>query len=200
MNPGVTPSFERIILKCTEKKPEDRYKNAAEVISDLRRALLNADDPQVGAEILKEDPLSETRPISRKELDLIKTRSDGQQGTEKSPGIPGSGERPDRTMKKIRPGRSRRAVAAGRKPHPASRTRTARPPRWKKVLTGLGVVAALLVVVVGSVFFSLAGRPVHQPIRQRGPQRPRPPVRRRRTESGKPNLKRKRRPPCPRRR
>ena len=24
MNPGVTPSFERIILKCTEKKPEDR--------------------------------------------------------------------------------------------------------------------------------------------------------------------------------
>ena len=29
MNPGVTPSFERIILKCTEKKPEDRYKTVS---------------------------------------------------------------------------------------------------------------------------------------------------------------------------
>ena len=58
------------------------------MISDLRRALLNADDPQVGAEILKEDPLSETRPISRKELDLIKTRSDGQR-EQKKPRNPG---------------------------------------------------------------------------------------------------------------
>ena len=87
MNPGVTPSFERIILKCTEKKPEDRYKNAAEVISDLRRALLNADDPQVGAEDhSKRISLSEGdqphRP--RKELDLIKTRSDGQREQEKA--------------------------------------------------------------------------------------------------------------------
>ena len=142
MNPGVTPSFERIILKCTEKKPEDRYKNAAEVISDLRRALLNADDPQVGAEILKEDPLSETRPISRKELDLIKTRSDGQR-EQKKPRNPGEWREtgPDHEEHQAR-----------KVPDEDSET-----TQLEKVLTGLGVVAALLVVVVVIVFFSRLG-------------------------------------------
>lgn len=155
MNPGVTPSFERIILKCTEKKPEDRYKNAAEVISDLRRALLNADDPQVGAEILKEDPLSETRPISRKELDLIKTRSDGQREQKKhrNPGEwretgPDQGEKQAR---KVPEGRGDRQKAPSRQQDEDSET-----TQLEKVLTGLGVVAALLVVVV-IVFFSRLG-------------------------------------------
>ena len=156
MNPGVTPSFERIILKCTEKKPEDRYKNAAEVISDLRRALLNADDPQVGAEILKEDPLSETRPISRKELDLIKTRSDGQREQKKhrNPGEwretgPDQGEKQAR---KVPEGRGDRQKAPSRQQDEDSET-----THLEKVLTGLGVVAALLVVVVVIVFFSRLG-------------------------------------------
>ena len=156
MNPGVTPSFERIILKCTEKKPEDRYKNAAEVISDLRRALLNADDPQVGAEILKEDPLSETRPISRKELDLIKTRSDGQREQKKPRN---SGERretgPDHEenqARKVPEGRGGRQKAPSRQQDEDSET-----TQLEKVLTGLGVVAALLVVVVVIVFFSRLG-------------------------------------------
>ncbi len=156
MNPGVTPSFERIILKCTEKKPEDRYKNAAEVISDLRRALLNADDPQVGAEILKEDPLSETRPISRKELDLIKTRSDGQR-EQKKPRNPGewreTGPGHEETQaRKVPEGRGGRQKAPSRQQDEDSET-----TQLEKVLTGLGVVAALLVVVVVIVFFSRLG-------------------------------------------
>lgn len=155
MNPGVTPSFERIILKCTEKKPEDRYKNAAEVISDLRRALLNADDPQVGAEILKEDPLSETRPISRKELDLIKTRSDGQR-EQKKPRNPGEWRETgpgheENQARKVPEGRGGRQKAPSRQQDEDSET-----TQLEKVLTGLGVVAALLVVVV-IVFFSRLG-------------------------------------------
>ena len=156
MNPGVTPSFERIILKCTEKKPEDRYKNAAEVISDLRRALLNADDPQVGAEILKEDPLSETRPISRKELDLIKTRSDGQR-EQKKPRNPGEWRETgpgheENQARKVPEGRGGRQKAPSRQQDEDSET-----TQLEKVLTGLGVVAALLVVVVVIVFFSRLG-------------------------------------------
>ena len=156
MNPGVTPSFERIILKCTEKKPEDRYKNAAEVISDLRRALLNADDPQVGAEILKEDPLSETRPISRKELDLIKTRSDGLRDQKKSrnPGERREAglDQGEKEAGKAAEGRGGRQKAPSRQQDEDSET-----TQLEKVLTGLGVVAALLVVVVVIVFFSRLG-------------------------------------------
>ncbi|MEG2871547.1 MAG: protein kinase, partial [Clostridium sp.] len=36
LNPEVTPSLERIILKCTQKKPERRYHDAYELIGDLR--------------------------------------------------------------------------------------------------------------------------------------------------------------------
>ena len=61
LNPEVTPSLERIILKCTEKRPENRYANAADLIGDLRRALLNPDDPAVGVENDPHPELSETR-------------------------------------------------------------------------------------------------------------------------------------------
>lgn len=36
-NPQIPVSLENIILKCTEKKPEHRYRSVEEVIADLRR-------------------------------------------------------------------------------------------------------------------------------------------------------------------
>ncbi len=39
-NPDIPESLEGIILTCTEKRPEDRYSTAAEVIADLRKALI----------------------------------------------------------------------------------------------------------------------------------------------------------------
>ncbi|MDO5406530.1 MAG: protein kinase [Eubacteriales bacterium] len=43
-NPEIPASLERIILKCTEKKPERRYSCANEVIAALRRSLLSSDE------------------------------------------------------------------------------------------------------------------------------------------------------------
>lgn len=40
-NPDIPESLEDIILTCTEKKPEDRYASAEDVIVDLRKALIN---------------------------------------------------------------------------------------------------------------------------------------------------------------
>lgn len=40
-NPDIPENLEAIILKCTEKRPEDRYSSAEEVIADLRRALIH---------------------------------------------------------------------------------------------------------------------------------------------------------------
>ena len=49
-NPDIPESLEQIILKCTEKKPENRYSSAEAVIADLRRALLNPYDSLVSPE------------------------------------------------------------------------------------------------------------------------------------------------------
>lgn len=41
LNPEVTPSIEKIVAKCMQKKPERRYFSAAELIKDLKAAMVN---------------------------------------------------------------------------------------------------------------------------------------------------------------
>jgi len=41
LNPEIPRSFEKIILKCTQKKPERRYSSAKELIADLKKVLTN---------------------------------------------------------------------------------------------------------------------------------------------------------------
>ncbi len=50
-NQEVPASLDRIILKCTQKKPERRYQTAYELIADLRHALVDPDD-----DYLKKEP------------------------------------------------------------------------------------------------------------------------------------------------
>ena len=148
LNPEVSPSLARIILKCTEKRPERRYPNAAAVISDLRRALLNDDDPSVGM-IAEEDHSSDTIVISPKELNLIKTRN-GERIREAKP------------VKEIRERRERHDLEKrydqpenGKKDQKKKENDEA--TGLEKILTGLGVAAAVIVVAVVIVFILKLG-------------------------------------------
>lgn len=148
LNPDVSPSLARIILKCTEKRPERRYPNAAAVISDLRRALLNDDDPSVGM-IAEEDHSSDTIVISPKELNMIKTRS-GERIREAKP------------VKEIRERRERHDLEKrydqpenGKKDQKKKENDEA--TGLEKILTGLGVAAAVIVVAVVIVFILKLG-------------------------------------------
>ncbi len=149
LNPDVSPSLARIILKCTEKRPEHRYPNAAAVISDLRRALLNDDDPAVGA-IVEEDHSSDTIVISPKELNLIKTRS-GERIRESKP------------VKEIRERRERRDLEKrydqpeNGKKDPKKNKESDEATGLEKILTGLGVAAAVIIVAVVIVFILKLG-------------------------------------------
>ena len=144
LNPDVSPSLARIILKCTEKRPERRYPNAAAVISDLRRALLNDDDPTIGA-VKEEDHSSDTIVISPKELNLIKTRS-GERIRESKP------------VKEIRERRERRDLEKqydqtdNAKEEPKKNKVDDEATGLEKILTGLGVAAAIVIVAVVIVF------------------------------------------------
>ncbi len=51
INPKVPESLDRIILKCVQKKPERRYQSAYELIADLRHALVDPED-----RFLKKEP------------------------------------------------------------------------------------------------------------------------------------------------
>ena len=149
LNPDVSPSLARIILKCTEKRPERRYPNAAAVISDLRRALLNDDDPTIGA-VKEEDHSSDTIVISPKELNLIKTRS-GERIRESKP------------VKEIRERRERRDLEKRyEQPEDAKKDQKKSKENdeatgLEKILTGLGVAAAVIIVAVVIVFILKLG-------------------------------------------
>lgn len=151
-NPEVTPSLERIIVKCTEKRPENRYSNAGELIGDLRRALLNLDDPAIGQEEPAHPDLSETRPMSQKELDIIKGRSRELEEMSRN-GRASSGEA-------NREGADRKTGKTGvRRPGKGRREQDGNAPATgvEKMVTTIGVAAAII-VVAGVVFlFSQIG-------------------------------------------
>lgn len=78
--PMIPVSLEKIILKCTQKKPEARYSSVAALIADLRRALMTPDEDFVKMTPLvsSDDP---TRIMSAEEVEQIK-REVGGSGTD----------------------------------------------------------------------------------------------------------------------
>lgn len=70
LEPMIPISLEKIILKATQKKPERRYASAAELIADLRKALLMPEE-----DFVKVIPVNNTSPtllISEDEISKIK--------------------------------------------------------------------------------------------------------------------------------
>lgn len=71
-NPGVTQSVEKIVQKCMQKKPERRYMSAAELIQDLKAAIVNpsGDFVRVAPVIVSDSP---TRNMTQEEIRQIKS-------------------------------------------------------------------------------------------------------------------------------
>ena len=70
--PMIPVSLEKIILKCTQKKPEARYSGVAALTADLRRALMTPDEDfvKITPIISSNDP---TRVMSSQEVEQIKS-------------------------------------------------------------------------------------------------------------------------------
>lgn len=71
--PEIPYSTEQIILKCTQKSPDRRYGNMAELIRDLKESLVNPDGTFVT--IPRVDQKAQTVLLSKEELNQIKTGS-----------------------------------------------------------------------------------------------------------------------------
>lgn len=68
--PDLPISFEKIILKCTQKAPDRRYQTIEELLTDIRRSLAHPDEDFVTIAPLVDG--GKTKVISPEELDKIK--------------------------------------------------------------------------------------------------------------------------------
>ena len=66
-------SYEKIILKCTQKNPERRYQTVGELLADLRQSLATPDEDFV---VIAPAVTSDTRIINGDELDMIQSTAD----------------------------------------------------------------------------------------------------------------------------
>ena len=82
--PNVPISFEKIILKCTQKNADRRYQAISELISDLRKSLANPNDDFVEIAPLVDN--AKTKIISSDEIKQIKDRGAAEPAP--SPEIP----------------------------------------------------------------------------------------------------------------
>ena len=146
LNPEVTPSLDRIILKCTNKKPSQRYQDAYELVADLRHALVDPEDLY-----LKKEPEVDNAPsrvVHRKE-DLTILLNSQKNGTDRTTDRPS-----ERNSGRVLPENPKRKKA--KKADSADVN-----PQMEKILTSIGVFAAILIVVVVVVIFSKLGGIFH---------------------------------------
>ncbi|WP_034831598.1 Stk1 family PASTA domain-containing Ser/Thr kinase [Lacrimispora indolis] len=146
-NENIPVGLENIILKCTEKKPEYRYGSMHEVISDLRKALVNPDGDFVQYNSQVDD--SQTVIIGKPELEQIRSGRKVQADPAASRNVSRNQEqRPERRMEKN----------AGQQPgNGRNRKQDSEDdinPKIERLLTAAGIVVAILIVIVLIIVFS----------------------------------------------
>lgn len=155
LNPEVTPSLDRIILKCTSKRPSQRYQDAYELVADLRHALVDPEDHF----LRKEPEIDESSPTvvrGKEEITLIldSQRKNQNQARNQERRLAGQAEDGE-----YRPRGENTAGSSG-----GSGRRNAKRndsgdvnPQMEKLLTTIGVVAAIIIVAVVVVIFAKLG-------------------------------------------
>lgn len=164
-NPDISVSLEQIILKCTEKKPERRYASAGDVISDLRKALLNpeGDVREAGTESVR-DMMMSANPLGGATVQI----SDGELSQIKERQRPPVQPEPIRDYER-EAAATRRPPQRQPEPEPVQRTKTKPAPKKRqnddevnpqieRLLAGAGIMVAIIIVaVVITVFARLGG-------------------------------------------
>ena len=149
-NPEVTKSLERIILKCIQKKPERRYSNAYELIADLRRALIDPDEDYAKQEA-DSDVSSPTVVIAGEDLNRIQESS-----REAENQIQSREQEPDEAPKVNTDDEKNRSLT--KRKNKKKKQDDDINPQIEKILTTVGIAAAVIIIIVGLVmFFQLGG-------------------------------------------
>ena len=169
-NKDIPVSLEKIILKCTAKKPENRYGNANELMGDLRRSLTQPDGAFVQDTDNQRALSGQTVQISGKDLARIKEQ---YTPVRDEPIREYAREEPVREYNREESAREyvrRPAKEAAASRYPSENRRTSEHHSQRKqepedpvnshierLLAGAGIVVAIIIVAVLIVVFSRLG-------------------------------------------
>ncbi|URZ16151.1 Serine/threonine-protein kinase PrkC [Clostridium felsineum DSM 794] len=78
LNKDVPPALNKMILKCIEKKPENRYQNATEILDELSRVRNNFVDDEEFTRVMDPMQLQNEKNNANKDLDNDDTYYDGE--------------------------------------------------------------------------------------------------------------------------
>ena len=127
-------AVDQIVRRCTKKKPGERYQSMNEVIADLRRALVEPDCDLYGEEeAANEEPedLTQTRAINSQEMAKIKENA--------------RREKPKRTH------------ISHKRPQASEESTDEVEAQFDRIITVIGIFAAVLVVAVVIFVFTRLG-------------------------------------------
>lgn len=147
-NHEVTPSLDRIILKCTHKRPERRYQDAYELIGDLRHALVDPSDDFIN----NEPELDESSPTVIRGKGEVERVRDTQRlrHTDQEPEW-------DIKVEPVRPKNPKNQAVPPAKENGKKKQSDNVNPQLEKLLTVIGIIAALIIVAVVIVIFARLG-------------------------------------------
>ncbi len=163
-NPEIPISLEKIILKCTMKKPEYRYESANELIADLRKSLLQPDGEFVQDSPAKKALAGHTVQLTNMDMAQLKKHKTGREEPTREYLREPDGEAAVTRYPEERKGPERRGPGEERRG--AERRRPGRGldgdeddvnSHIERLLAGAGIVVAILIVAVLIVVFSKLG-------------------------------------------
>lgn len=148
--PEIPVSVEQIVFKCTQKSPDRRYPNMAELISDLKKSLIHPDENFV--KIVNLAAQEETRMVPDQDVIAIKQRS--EKPAPKNEGMRLKEQQVTQAPKKTS------SVSTKKKQRPVvveEADEEEYDPRMERITTALTIIVA---VVIGCILLFFAGRAV----------------------------------------
>ena len=153
LNPEVSSALSRIISRCTQKMPENRYQDCYDLISELRRALVDPEDEQLNRQAESDDAPTQVRGAESDgptiildriadSSDALKRKSTKSAEEKEAAGAPEKNGRTNTAN-----GKQKNGVSRGNA-HEGNRHKRRETASLDKMLNAIGVAAAIIIVII----------------------------------------------------
>lgn len=144
-------SVEQIVYKCCQKSPDRRYQSMGELITDLKKSLMNPDEDFV--KIVNPDEEASTRTITDKEMVQIKKQSERRDSMEEAMQLRTEKDVKKNSKKRYEP--EEEEIEEEYEGYDEDEEEDDYDPKMERLTTALAVGAAVL---IGCIVLFLVGR------------------------------------------